>query len=213
MQRHAIAGRSHAMLTNAPVNITPVELTRRNGRCHLNLGIVGAGEIGGAGDEFGQQRRDDFKSVFTRLAGGNLAGIRHQPCFGLQHGSAKRFGQSARYTAGEFSLDAAFGSSKSLFPGLMRALALVAGLAPCRQNIIRNHKGGMSPAQLFAGAGHFRIRNFTMRLGGAGKIRLAKADDGFSGNHGRLVGFLGFFNGLENGFRVMAVNGKGIPAR
>ncbi len=69
---HAVAGRRHAVLADAPVDVSPGEVVRRDFLGRGDLGVVRGGEVGRAGDEFRQGRRDHVERRFAGLAGGDL---------------------------------------------------------------------------------------------------------------------------------------------
>ena len=72
MHRHAVAGGRHAVLADAPVDVAAGEVVRRDLRRRGDLGVVGAGEVGRAGDEFRHGGRDHVERRLARLAGRDL---------------------------------------------------------------------------------------------------------------------------------------------
>ena len=64
MQGHAIDGRRHAMFANAPMHETAGIMAGRDRRGGYDLGVVGAGEIGRAGDELRHGGREHSNGGF-----------------------------------------------------------------------------------------------------------------------------------------------------
>ena len=68
MHRHAVAGRGHAVLADAPVDIAAGEVRRRDLGRGGDFGVVGGGQVGRAGDEFRHGGRDHVERRLARLA-------------------------------------------------------------------------------------------------------------------------------------------------
>ena len=134
---------------------------------------------------------DDLQHHLGRLTGRELRLLRHH--FGLE--SVQLFIDLGRDVPAQHPLEvAAFALRQALqaiFPGRVNALATLSRCSPCGADLIRNDERRIRPVKL-----HARSRNLilpergTVRFLGTLLGGRAKTDDGFAGDHCRLVAWL-----------------------
>ncbi|MNX84449.1 hypothetical protein D3C86_1162460 [compost metagenome] len=212
VQGHAVHGRAHAVFTHAPVDVTTGVVGRVEDLGVLDEGVVRAGQVGRAADQFGDGVEHRLQRLARGLARGQGGLARNQFLqLGVQ-GLEGAGGQVAGHGAGEV---VALGVvQQASFPRLARLGALLADLGPGLLDAFRQVEGVEGPVQGLTRGGD---------LGGAqgGAVGLvaafhgggALADLGLAGDQRRLrlLGRPG--QGLLDLPVVVAVDGLDRPAR
>ena len=185
-------------------------------RCRrFRLVVVGAGEIGRAGEEFHRHRgRDRLDRQLRRICGSRCsaaspAASSCAPCSALAS-EAGRSWRSRRSNSSRLRFDSV---AKPRFPFLARGGAAAAGFAPGLQHVVGHRERLQRNAELFLGALEFvGAERLAMGLRGAGLGRRAIADRGLAGDHRRLVGLLRPRDRGRDRLLILAVDQFGRPA-
>ncbi len=194
------------------MDVTAGEVGRRDRLGLAGLGVVRAGQVGGAAERFGDDAVDDFEGIFRRLAGCNRRlGFSELLLVGVDR-AGERAGQFASEAAVEFGALLGVGASEAGFPVLAGLGRSQAGKAPGVEHVSGDREGFLVPAKCLAGRGDLvGAERRAVNLVGAGLVRSAEADHGLGGDHGRLVGLLGGFDGSGDRFRIVAIDGDRVP--
>ncbi len=211
MQRHAIHGCGHAMLTHAIVDIAAGVIGGLNRGVIAGAGVYRTGQVRRTAHQSRIFACESFNRLARRGAGGQCRLV-------FQHGLDVRFqrlyGSQRRLTrqlADEgFKM---FRGLQALLPGCARQCAKACGAAPAIIDVIRDHEGLMTPTQRFAGPGNLlSTQRCAVRTCRARLRRRAKPDGGLAGDEDRLVALLGFGECGINGNRVVAIHLHRGPA-
>jgi hypothetical protein len=215
VQRHAVHRRGHAVLAHAIVDESAGIVGGGEYRHTLGLGVVGAGEVGGAADHFRHGRGQRFERRLRCGAGRSLF-----RCCGelLLHRTYRAGELILRQLAAKAALE--FGTAgrryrfETIVPGLVRRLARKACAAPHLTHLRRNGEGGLCPAESFARAFDFvGAEGRPVALLRTRLTRRAEADGGPTGDQRGPIARLGLLERLEDSLGIVAVDTRRRPAR
>src|SRR5690606_33501967 len=176
----------------------------------LPQGQVGTGQVGGAAQQFRQQRAVGVQGVLAGLAAGDGLGLfRHFTdvgrCLGCEVGG-QLAGHAALEFGGQFRVLGGVGG-EALVPFGLAGGASSLGV-PLGVDLVGNFERAMVPAQRGASGGDFVMaQRRAVALFLAGLVRRTEADGGLAADQGRLGGVLaGGLDGLDDLVAVMAVD-------
>ena len=218
VQGDAVHDGGHAELAHAVVDVVAVVAGGVHVLAALPQGQVGAGQVGGAAQQFRQQRPEAVQGVLRRLAAGDGLALRvhrRDEGGGLLGPVLRQFAvdDAALELGGQLGEVAAV-VLEAVVP---RALVLRAGLlrAPAFVNVGGDLKRRGAPAQGLADQGDFvGAQRRAVALFLALLVRRAEADDGLRADQGRLVGDLAgrLDGGLDRVGAVAVDLGDDVPA-
>ncbi len=191
VQGHAIHDRRHAELAHAVVDVVAAGVLWAHALGAGPEREIGASQVGGAAEQFRQQRSQAIERVLRGLAGGDLLGLGidrldERPGLGVEI-----LGQLAGHAAlelGGLGRERGLVSGEPVVPILLVLGAALLGV-PGRGNGFGNLERRRRPAERLAGQGDLVIaecRAVTFLL--ALLVRRAEADDGLTTDQARLVG-------------------------
>ena len=214
MQRDAVARGDHSVLADAPVDIAAGEVIGRDFLLARELGVVGRGEVGRAGDKLGHGGPDHIERRLARLAGGDLRlFIGKLLLVGVDH-LIEVWRQIAAQPPLEFGAHLRVERLDRVVPRFALRRAARSRLAPGAENVVGDDERLVGPVQGLAGAGDLgRPLRVTVRLLGSRVGWQAEADRRLAGDHRRLVGILRRMDGVEDRLRIVPVDVGRIPAR
>ena len=215
MQEDAVHGRGHAVLADAVMDEAALRRLGRERHRRFRLVVVGAGEVGGAGEEFHRhRRRDRLDRGFGGFAGGDILRRFQQRLLV----GAERLRQRGRPLVPHPPLElGALAGAELRRSAPSHSLRAAAPRLPAARQAFRTSSGTENGfqrnAELFLGALEFvGAERLAMGLRRAGPGRRAVADGGLAGDQRRLVGFLRAGDRRRNRLRIMAVDQFGGPA-
>ena len=194
-----------------------VDAARRDVAATLPHRQVGRCKVGGAAEEFRNQRRERLDGVLRGLAGGDDFGLVDDGLEGLGRLGGVVGGQSAVHAAFEFSGEFREGSAvggELFVPGGLRLGAGWAGV-PRGAYVLRYFEGAVGDAQCGARGSDFILaERGAVNVVRTGLVRRTLADDGLAADQCRLVVLcLGRGDGAVDGVDVVAVNvADDVPA-
>ncbi len=211
VQSDAVHRRRHAMLAHAIMDVAPGIVGRRDQRHLPGLGVVGAGEVGGAPDELRHERGERFQHLLGGLAGRKLRRFHYEAALQACDGRIEARGQLAADPPIEL---VALGMGREApAPFVMGGRAAGAEAAPGGEHPLRYDEGLVGPAEPLAGAGDLLgSQRRAMGRGGAGLGRRAIADHRPAGDQAGAVRDLRPRQRVGDRLRGMAVDALGIPA-
>ena len=159
----------------------------------LRLGVVGAGEVGGAGEQFHRHRcRDRLERRFGGLAGGDILRlVQRAPSCARASAFASAAGRSRRIRRSNSARLRLPSSSKRACQSLRAPAPRLPAARQAFSTSSGTANGFERDAELFLGARELvGAERLAMGLRGAGARRRAVADGGLAGDQRRLVGLL-----------------------
>src|SRR5271166_2642700 len=150
MHRHAVAGRRHAMLADAPVDVAAGEILGGDLRSRCDLGVVRRRQVGRTGHEFGQGGRNHVERRLTRLAGRDLRRVGGKLLLVGVDDAGKALGQIAPDAPLEFGPHLRGERGEPRPPGLVLRLAARPDLPPSGENVVRHDERLVAPVEVLA---------------------------------------------------------------
>ena len=213
MQGQAVHRGGHAMFADAVMDIAAGIVAGLDDGGFLGLGIVRAGQVGGAADQFRQHRGQRVDHMLRGHAGGDLRLLFGGLLLEGLHRLVETAGQAPGQNALQLLAFLAAQLVHLLLPALAGGGTALADLAPGGQDVLGNLEGRMGPAQRRAGA--LDLLSAQRRaVGGSAALllRRAIADDGLAGDQRRGVGLARLCDGGFDGGGVVAIHRLHVPA-
>ncbi len=177
----------------------------------LGQGVVGAGQVRRAAEQFGARLEHRVDRCARGSAGREAwLGLGHSLRMRAQRGDGRILVASAQGGGEGVALGGLFQPPRPFLAGTCAARAK---LFPGRAKFAGNFKRRVHPAERGLRARHLLVaQRLAMRLGGARALGRAVADDCLAGDQHRLVGFGGGFKGARGVSEIVAVASQHIPA-
>ena len=220
VQRHAVERCRHAEFAHAPGQVVARTVAPGHGAA-LEVGEVGAREVGRAAEQLGQQRRQRIQRVLARLAGGDGVGPGGDGLEQRREPACKVCRQIALHAALERRRGFGEGGAirlEALAPGVLGSTAALARI-PGLRDLGRQLERCVRPAQRVARGLHFvGTQGGAVHVVRAGLARRSLADHGLAADQrGLAVGPRGLRargaqGGVDGGGVVPVHLGDHVPA-
>ena len=207
MQGDAVARRDHPVLADAPVDVAAGEVVGLDFLLVRELGVVGRGQVGRAGDELGHGGPDHVERRLARLAGRDLRLFIGKLLLVGVDDLIEILRQIAAQPPLEFGALLRVERLDRAVPRFALRRAARSRLAPSGENVVGDDERLVGPVQVLARAGDLgRPLRITVRLLGSRVGWQAKADRRLAGDHRRLVGVLRRVDGVEDRLGIVPVD-------